>query len=154
MPEPPINSLNKLVTYPLAKTIVDCNIQPITITLVNIIVSLTIIILLAYDSSQNWLIVVLLFARFFLDCLDGATARKCNNGSDLGAKLDKLADFCFVIAAVLAISHRNDWQLTTTLLVLCGYMLCSWTKPVYKFIDYNSIIIRPMFYIIAAKLIC
>jgi phosphatidylglycerophosphate synthase len=51
-------------------------------------------------------ILILVFIRVYLDCIDGAHARKCNRSSKLGAVLDIVGDTIYAVSIAVAVIYR------------------------------------------------
>lgn len=77
--------------------------HPNVITTLAVVASLTLLYLVhvpKFTTTRIVVMIVLLFARAYLDCLDGAVARRCNKTSRFGAAYDMIADYFnyFVLA--------------------------------------------------------
>ena len=82
----------KYIINPIASKI--CFLEPNHITLLAIFLTIPTV----YGLLNNWStlsLVLLVMFRAFLDCLDGAVARKCNKFSEFGHKLDQYGDIIF-----------------------------------------------------------
>lgn len=93
MPAPVGKLSSDIYIYKLTNAISPylCQISPNTISVVGFLFIIPII--WNIHSNRGWLeLILLVFLKQFLDCLDGSVARKCNSGSNFGAKLDVLLD--------------------------------------------------------------
>lgn len=98
MPEPQGKFSSDIYIYRLTNGISPylCHISPNVISIVGFLFVIPILYNLVGGRGIRELL-VLVFLRQFLDCLDGSVARKCNTGSIFGAKLDVLLDTLFSI---------------------------------------------------------
>ena len=74
---------------PLAQKI--CFIHPNVITIIGFLFTFPIIYNILYKGNY-FVFVILVFTRYYLDCLDGSLARTCNKTSKLGSILDNVLD--------------------------------------------------------------
>ena len=58
------------------------------------------ILLLFFPAFSSWFYFLYLFCGF-TDMIDGSIARKTNSSSELGARLDSVADFTFVVVCLV-----------------------------------------------------
>mgnify|MGYP006092612865 CR=1 FL=1 len=168
MPEP-INkySLNGLIAYPFANLIASkiCHkISANVITYINSALSLYIIHIVAMYPCNYYLIFFLALLRAFLDILDGAVARKCNDTSEFGSKLDKTTDIVYasllyIIFTYHCIKNPSIYKAPyfKPVLLLCMVILCmGWSEGVNKTIGFwqdNDILLRPIVYSCFAYLV-
>ena len=78
------------------------------ITVSRIVLSLPLLFL---PLSSAWFYALYLLCGF-TDMIDGTVARKTNNASDFGAKLDTISDFVFMVVALIRFSpylHIPTW---------------------------------------------
>jgi len=98
MPEPEQGTdvyTYKYLVNPLAEKI--CFMNPNTITALNMLLTP----ITAYGLYYNWetnTLILLVLLRQYIDCLDGAVARKCNKSSKFGADLDLTSDSMYSAA--------------------------------------------------------
>lgn len=107
-------SIQSLISYPLAKSLLPAlhslHISPNQITLFNICLRCCIAVKYFKEKPNNTFLGLLLFSNF-LDCLDGALARKYNQESEFGALLDSISDKIFwsiLTSAALFSCHSNN----------------------------------------------
>lgn len=75
---------------------------PNHITVINFILSLYIIYSICKKKYNLSILLLFMFIRTCLDCLDGAIARKCNKTSELGKYLDVFSDnISFILMMIL-----------------------------------------------------
>ncbi len=100
MPEP--NRGTDVYIYRLTKKIAPylCDISPNWISFLGFLFIIPIIYNLQYQRSVGELI-ILVFLRQFLDCLDGTVARKCQGESKFGAKLDVFLDTLSTLITII-----------------------------------------------------
>jgi phosphatidylglycerophosphate synthase len=152
MPEPANkSSVDAIIAYPLARKIANCGIAPIHITLINAILSIFIVFLL-YSGYENTVVLGCLFVlRFFLDIVDGATARKCDTVTPEGAFLDYVFDVIFAPATFIAIGYRRSWSPLATIGSIASYcLLTSRIQSTKNFTHDNSLLLKPLLYTILA----
>ena len=90
---------------PLAAHI--CFIHPNVVTFAGAITSIIIAyIIVKSRRTPPYIIIPLMFIRAFLDCMDGAIARRCETSSDAGKYLDFTADVIFVLSVGGAVIYR------------------------------------------------
>jgi len=100
---------------------------PNSLTLLRLILTFVFIYLLFMNYSKLILIIVFIFAAL-TDWFDGFFARKLNQKTTIGARLDQVIDRVFTIAIVLAliiyvlVNHLHN-NLNNTLLLL--FLICS-----------------------------
>lgn len=101
-----------------------------------------------YGLLNNWstkTMVLLIIFRSFLDCLDGAVARKCNKFSEFGGKLDANGDILFVnfyiVSMIYLLYNKSDSIKYIGLIVipLLSYFLTKTEYGWHIYID-NTII--------------
>lgn len=109
-----IISLQSLISYPLAKSLLPAlhslHISPNQITIFNICFRCYIAVKYFQEKPNITLLGMLLFSNF-LDCLDGALARKYDQQSKSGALLDSISDKIFwsiLTSAALFSCHKNN----------------------------------------------
>ena len=129
MPEPTsIYSTDKYIyTYivnPIASKI--CFLEPNYITILAILLTIPVV----YGLLNNWsteTMVLLIIFRSFLDCLDGAVARKCNKFSEFGGKLDVNGDILYIslyiVSMIYLLYNKTDTIKYIGLIVIVLYVL-------------------------------
>lgn len=114
MPEPTsIYSTDKYIydyiVNPIASNI--CFIEPNYITFVAILLTIPTLLGLFENWSTSTMVMIFIL-RAFLDCLDGAVARKCNKFSDFGANLDlfgdKLFTYSYMLVMIYLLYNKSD----------------------------------------------
>ena len=138
MPEP--NQGTDIYIYQLTKKIAPylCNISPNWISFIGFIIIIPIIYNLENQRSVVELI-ILVFIRQFLDCLDGTVARKCQGETKIGAKLDVFLDTLstlIIIVYLIIILFREPsniiWGKKIVKMVLVLLLLLSISCIVYE----------------------
>ena len=124
-----IHSVNKYITYPIAKKIAPIfnayDISPNMITSFNIL--LRIFILHNFITLKKN-VVPLLFLSHFLDCLDGTIARMFDKTSKFGAQLDHISDKIFwsiMLLYILLVNCKKNIVLSNVLIVFISIILIS-----------------------------
>jgi len=124
MPEPTsVYATDKYIynyfVNPLASKL--CFLEPNYITILAILLTIPVM----YGLLNNWstqTMVLLIIFRAYLDCLDGAIARKCNKFSEFGAKLDYQGDNLFsslyVISMIYLLYNKSDTKKYIGLIVI------------------------------------
>jgi len=105
MPEP-LNkyNVNSKISYPLANDIANkmCGkVKPNNITFLCLLLSIYILYNIRYKPCNYKFILGLCVVRAFLDILDGAIARECDEQSEDGAKFDLYCDIFFVTSILI-----------------------------------------------------
>lgn len=80
----------------------------------------------AYYFYLNEILIgtIYIYISFLLDCVDGNLARKTNQTSKIGAKLDKLTDSIKKAACIVALVYISTWNIILLIaLVLIHYGL-------------------------------
>ena len=90
------------IINPIANKI--CFISPNTITFIGAVLIIPIIRNLLTNGRLSTFI-ILMSIRYFLDCLDGAIARKCDKKSEFGAAFDILSDSFLICSLNLIIIY-------------------------------------------------
>lgn len=126
-------SLDKYITYPIAKIIApflyNFGIKPNHVTISNIFFRIFIINKMINNDLNN-LLYFLIFSHF-LDTLDGTIARKYNLVSEFGEFIDQLSDKIFWGCTILLtlykcknIENRFNQIVLFSLLILSVILLC------------------------------
>jgi len=99
----------KYITNPIASK--NCYLKPNYITIFAICLTIPVV----YGLLNNWstqTMILLIILRTFLDCLDGAVARKCNKFSEFGGKLDGygylLFNSCFILTMIYLLYNKSN----------------------------------------------
>ena len=82
-----------------------CFINPNVITFLGTLLIIPIVQNLL-NGGNLLIFITLMITRYYLDCLDGAIARKCNKKSKFGALFDILSDSCLFIILNLIIIYN------------------------------------------------
>jgi phosphatidylglycerophosphate synthase len=126
MPEPYSKYSTDKPIYYLTKKLSPylCFIHPNIISILGFLFVIPII----YNmyANRGWgELIVLGFIRQFLDCLDGTVARKCNTGSNFGAKLDIGLDLLTAITISLyAIAHLIFYPPHISKIIIISVLIC------------------------------
>jgi len=121
MPEPD-GGLDYYIYNYLLNPIADniCFISPNTITTFGLLLTIPLFLNIIRRESITVGIILYLII-YLLDCLDGAVARKCKNGSKYGALYDTTADFIkyviLLISIIMLYSSGNYLQLF--IIIIC-----------------------------------
>ena len=126
-------SLDKFITYPIAKVIApflyNIGIKPNHVTISNIFFRIFIINKMINNDFNNLLYFLIL--SHFLDTLDGTIARKYNLVSEFGKFIDQLSDKIFWGCTILLtlykcknIENRFNQIVLFSLLILSVILLC------------------------------
>ena len=156
MPEPNSKlSINTAISYPVANKLALklCNITTAnTITFINVFLSIYILYKIYKRPCKYKIIFVLCLIRAFLDILDGAMARQCNQQSEFGAKFDQMSDIifacCLVFIFIWQIKKKNFKNLAVIAIVLIvQYMIImeSVTGKPGVWQD-NDLLLKPLLY--------
>ena len=130
-------SLDKYITYPIAKAIApflfNIGIKPNHVTISNIFFRIFILNRMINNNLNN-LLYFLIFSHF-LDCLDGTIARKFNLVSKFGKFIDQLSDKIFWGCTILLtlykckyVKNRFSQIITFSLLILSVILLCEFKE--------------------------
>ena len=89
-----------------------CYLVPNHITILNFIFSLYIAYSICKKKYNLSILLLFMFIRIILDCLDGAVARKCNKTSELGKYLDVFSDTTFhiLLTIILYINIKPKYK--------------------------------------------
>ena len=149
-------SLDKYITYPIAKVIApflyNIGIKPNHITISNIFFRIFIFNKIL-NNDLNHLLYFLLFSHF-LDCLDGTIARKFNLVSNFGAFIDQLSDKIFwggtILLTLNKCKNKKKFNelLLSTFLILCVLFLCHFRDNCFlnNSLEMNAIILIIYYY--------
>ena len=122
--EQDIFSLDKFITYPIAKVIApflyNFGIKPNHVTISNIFFRIFILNKMINNNFNN-LLYFLIFSHF-LDTLDGTIARKYNLVSEFGKFIDQLSDKIFWGSTILLTLYNQI--VLFSLLILSVILLC------------------------------
>lgn len=161
--ESEILSIDKIISYPLAKKIApilhNFNITANQITIFNIFFRIYILYDLYYYNSVY--IIYFLILTHFIDCLDGTVARMYNQQTKFGAMLDEWSDkifFCILVLIILYKSNNNLLKIIVVVfLIIYGliHKICIDKKKcnIHNFLQNNLIILLIILYYIYKKLI-
>jgi len=152
-----IFSLDKYLTYPIAKAIApflyNIGIKPNHITISNIFFRIFIFNKMI-NNNLNYLLYFLLFSHF-LDCLDGTIARKYNLVSEFGGFIDQLSDKifwgCTILLTLNKCKNRKskfNQLLLFSFLILCVLLLCHFRDKCYlnNSLEMNAIVLIIFYY--------
>jgi CDP-diacylglycerol---serine O-phosphatidyltransferase len=113
---------------------------PNSLTLLNLLCGFLSIIFIF--KEEKYIVIILIFAGFIFDSLDGALARKFNVTSKIGVELDSLADaFSFVCAPALI---TYFWLFNESTLGLIASSLIM-VFGIYRLANFNVIESKPYF---------
>ena len=89
-----------------------CFLEPNHITLFNLLLSMIIIYCVYQKNIKLQYLIILIFMRSILDCLDGGIARKCDKTSTEGKYLDLIGDIIFTILlfVVLYVNIKKEYR--------------------------------------------
>jgi len=128
------------------------NIHPNVVTIINCILSFSIIYYLYYSNfnltiNMKYLIVFLFFLRTFLDALDGTIARMYKKESECGAYLDTYSDIFFFVGLIVIIFNISQIFSISLLAILFLYYL-NINTYITSLLHDNTLLIIPMISII------
>ena len=108
---------------PIAKKL--CKVSPSFITFLSTLLIIPIIFNIVYNGPTASFMYLFLL-RYFLDCLDGSIARRCNSSSSAGALFDIASDTIMVgslniIAIYYLISKKNQDIISLIMILVLGY---------------------------------
>lgn len=151
-------SLDKYITYPIAKAIApflyNFGIKPNHVTISNIFFRIFTLNRMINNNLNNLLYFLIL--SHFLDTLDGTIARKYNLESDFGSFIDQLSDKIFWGCTILLtlykcknIENRFNQIITFSLLILLVILLCEFSDNCFlnNYMEMNVIILIFYYYL-------
>lgn len=150
-------SLDKYITYPIAKAIApflfNIGIKPNHVTISNIFFRIFILNRMINNNLNN-LLYFLIFSHF-LDTLDGTIAREYNLISEFGKFIDQLSDKIFWGCTILLtlykcknIENRFNQIVLFSLVILSVILLCELKNDCFlnNYMEMNAIILIFYYY--------
>ena len=122
-------SIDKYIVYPIINLIIPffyyLNLTPNSITIYNIFFRFFIGYHLIKYKRTDYLMLFAFLISHFLDCCDGAMARKYNMKSKLGGILDETSDkifwiTLFIYALTICKSNRTNFLIIILVMLICA----------------------------------